>query len=120
MKRSRLTLAVLALAAAAAVPFAASAADGLSYTYVEGGYVATNTDGGDADGWGLKGSAALNQNFHVFGDFANQTIEDSDVDFDQWRVGLGYNHQISQHADLLTRVAYDKFDAGGGAARTVR
>ena len=114
MNRSRLTLAVLALAAAAAVPFAASAADGLSYTSVEGGYVATNTDGGDADGWGLKGSAALNQNFHVFGDFANQTIEDSDVDFDQWRVGLGYNHQISQHADLLTRVAYEKFDAGSG------
>ena len=115
MKRSRLTLAVLALAAAAAVPFTAAAADGLSYTYVEGGYVATNTDGGDADGWGVKGSAALNPNFHVFGEFANQDIKDANVDFDQWRVGLGYNHQVSQHADLLTRVAYDKFDAGGGA-----
>src|SRR3546814_8785101 len=26
------------------VPFAASAADGISYNYVQGGYVATNTD----------------------------------------------------------------------------
>ena len=113
MKRSRLTLAALALLAAA--PFAASAADGISYTYVEGGYVATNTDGGDANGWGVKGSAALTPNFHVFGDFANQDIDGVDADFDQWRVGVGYNHQISQRADLLTRVAYDKFDAGAGA-----
>ena len=112
MKRSRLALATLALAAA--VPFAASAADGLSYTWVEGGYVATNTDSGDADGWGLKGSAALNPNFHLFGEFANQDVEGANADFDQWRVGIGYNHQVSQHADLITRVAYDKFDAGNG------
>ena len=101
MKLSRLTLAALALSLAA--PFAASAADGVSYTYVQGGYVSTNTDGGDADGWGLKGSAALNPNFHVFGDFANQTIDDSDIDFDQWRVGVGYNRAVSQRADLVTR-----------------
>jgi Ax21 family sulfation-dependent quorum factor len=115
MTHSRQILAALALATLAAAPFAASAADGLSYTYVQGGYVATNTDGGDADGWGLEGSAALNQDFHVFGTFANQGIDDSNVDFDQWRVGIGYNHQLSQHTDLLTRVAYDKFDAGNGA-----
>ena len=113
MKRSRLTLATLALAAS--LPFAASAADGLSYNYVQGGYMTTNTDGGDADGWALKGSAALTPNFHLFGDFANQEIDGTDADFDQWRVGVGYNHQISPRADLLTRVAYDKFDAGGGA-----
>ena len=87
MKRSRLTLATLALAAS--LPFAASAADGLSYNYVQGGYMTTNTDGGDADGWALKGSAALTPNFHLFGDFANQEIDGTD--------------------------AYDKFDAGGGA-----
>ena len=112
MKRSRLTLAALALLAAA--PFAASAADGISYTYVEGGYVATNTDTGDADGWGLKGSAALTPNFHLFGDFANQDLENSSVDFDQWRVGVGYNQQISRNADVVTRIAYEKFDAGAG------
>ena len=48
MKRSLLALTLLA-----ALPFAASAQDaksGLSYNYVQGGYVGTNTDGGDADG----------------------------------------------------------------------
>ena len=112
MKRSPI---IAALALAAALPFAASAADGISYTYVEGGYAATNTDSGDADGWALKGSAALTPNFHLFGDFSNQDISDSNVDFDQWRVGVGYNRQVSQHADLVTRVAYEKFDAGAGA-----
>src|SRR5690606_41222490 len=44
----------------------------------------------------LKGSAALTPNFHLFGNFANQDLENSSVDFDQWRVGVGYNQQISR------------------------
>ena len=107
MKRSLLALTLLA-----ALPFAASAAEGISYNYVEGGYVATNTDGADADGWGVDGSAALTPNFHVFGSYSNQDVKDFDANFDQWRVGVGYNHEISPKADLLTRVAYEKFDAG--------
>lgn len=107
MKRS-----LLALTLMAALPFAASAAEGVSYTYVEGGYAATNTDGGDADGFAINGSGAIHPNFHVFGGYSNQEIEDTDIDFDQWKVGLGYNHQIAPNADLVTRVAYEKFDAG--------
>lgn len=107
MKRS-----LLALTLMAALPFAASAAEGVSYTYVEGGYAATNTDAGDADGFAINGSGAIAPNFHVFGGYSNQEIEDTDIDFDQWQVGLGYNHQIAPNADLVTRVAYEKFDAG--------
>lgn len=107
MKRS-----LLALTLMAALPFAASAAEGVSYTYVEGGYAATNTDAGDADGFAINGSGAIHPNFHVFGGYSNQEIEDTDIDFDQWKVGLGYNHQIAPNADLVTRVAYEKFDAG--------
>lgn len=111
MKNSLLALSLLALA-----PFAASAADGINYNYVEGGYVATNGSGNaDANGWGLNGSVAIAPNFHLFGGYSNQEIDNTNVDFDQWRVGVGYNHQISQHADLLTRVAYEKFDAGSNA-----
>jgi Ax21 family sulfation-dependent quorum factor len=114
MKRSPARAKLAAIALVAALPFAASAADGIKYNYVEGGYVRTDTSTGDADGWGLKGSAALSPNFHVFGDFSNQDIKDTSADFDQWRVGVGYNRQVSQHMDLLTRVAYEKFDAGNG------
>ncbi len=109
MKKSLIALTLLV-----AAPFAASAADGISYNYVEGGYVATNTDGPDADGLGVNGSVAIAPNFHLFGSYSNQEIDHSNVDFDQWRVGVGYNREISRSADLVTRVAYEKFDAGRG------
>ena len=100
MKRSLFALGLLA-----ALPFAASAADGLSYNYVEAGYVATNLDGlPDADGFGLRGSVAFHPNFHLFGDYSKQDVDGTSVDVDEWRVGLGYNHSLSPRADLLTRL----------------
>jgi Ax21 family sulfation-dependent quorum factor len=110
--------ALMSLARLAALPFAATAQEngnGLSYNYLEGGYTATNTDSGDADGWGLNGSAAFTPNWSVFGAYSNQKIDDTNVDFDQWRLGVGYNHPIAASTDLVTRVAYEKFDAGSGA-----
>lgn len=104
-----------ALALLTALPFAASAADGVSYNYVDAGYVKTESDGGNADGWGLKGSFAVAPNFHVFGDYNRQEIDHTNIDVDQWRVGVGYNKEVGQNIDLLTRIAYNKFDAGHGA-----
>lgn len=111
MKRS-----LIALALVAGLPFAASAqsASGLSYNYVQGGYVATKTDAGKADGWGVGGSVAVHPNVHLFGSYAKQEINRTNIDFDQWRVGAGYNRSISPKADFVATAAYDKFDAGGG------
>jgi len=109
MKRS-----LIALTLAAALPFAASAADGLSYNYVQGNYVTTKTDGADADGWGLNGSVAVHPNVHLFGSYANQKIDGTSFDFDQWRVGAGYNTALSARTDFIANVAYDKVDLGGG------
>jgi Ax21 family sulfation-dependent quorum factor len=111
MKRSHSPFAI-ALALAAALPFAASAAEGVSYNYVQGGYVATNGNGADADGFGVDGSVAIHPNFHLFGGYANQKLDNSNFDFNQWRVGVGYNLEVSPRADLLARLAYEKFDAG--------
>lgn len=109
MKRS-----LLVLGLAAALPFAAAhAAQGISYNYVEAGYAATNSDL-DADGFGINGSVAVHPNFHLFGGYMNQDIDHSSDDFDQWRLGVGYNHEVSRYADLVTRLAYEKFDAGSG------
>jgi Ax21 family sulfation-dependent quorum factor len=105
---------LLALALLAAAPFAASAADGISYNYVQGSYVSTNTDGGDANGWGLSGSVAVHPNVHLFGSYAKQDIDGTSADFDQWRLGAGYNRAISARTDFVADVAYDKYDAGGG------
>lgn len=64
MKRTLLALTLLA-----ALPFAASAAEGVSYNYVQGGYAATNNNDGevDADGFGIDGSVAVHKNVHIFG-----------------------------------------------------
>ena len=110
MKRSLLALTLLA-----ALPFAASAAEGVSYNHVQGGYTATNGDGNaDADGLGIDGSVAVHPNFHLFGGYSNQEIDDTNIDFDQWKFGVGYNYEIAPKADLVTRIAYEKFDAGSG------
>ena len=115
MKRSSALIEFSALALACALPLAASAADGISYNYVQGNYVYTNTNSGNADGWGVNGSVAVHPNVHLFASYANQTIKHTSADFDQWRVGAGYNTAISAKTDFVANVAYDKFDAGGGA-----
>ncbi len=112
MKRS-----VLALTLLAVLPFAASAAEGVSYNHVRGGYVATNNNDNapDADGFGLDTSVAVHPNVHLFGSYSNQDIDNTNIDFDQWRVGVGYNHELAPKVDLVTRIAYEKLDAGQNA-----
>ena len=105
---------LLALGLLAALPFAASATDGLSYNYVEGGYVNTDAKGGDADGWKVKGSVAVHPNFHIFGDYSAQETDKFKNDVDQWRIGAGYNYGIAPNTDLVARVAYQKFDMKHG------
>ncbi|MBX3712151.1 MAG: Ax21 family protein [Lysobacter sp.] len=110
MKRTLLALSLLA-----AVPFAASAAEGVSYNHVQGGYAATNGNGNaDAKGFGVDASVAVHPNFHIFGAYSNQEIDNTSIDFDQWRLGVGYNHQIAPKADLVTRIAYEKTNFGAG------
>jgi len=115
MKTSLMAAALLAVPAIA-FGTAASAADGVSYNYVQGGYTATNGDNDfDADGWAIDGSVAVHPNFHLFGAFNQQEVDHTNIDIDQWRAGVGYNHEVSPRTDLLTRIAYEKFDAGHGA-----
>lgn len=105
----------LALALAAGLSLSAMAANAgaqdLSYNYVQGGFSATNTDGADAEGWGGEASFAVHPNFHVFGGYSTQEIDDSNVDLENARFGVGYNHPIASNTDLLTRVAYENFQA---------
>jgi Ax21 family sulfation-dependent quorum factor len=120
-KKSLLALTLMTALPALGMSAAASAAEGLSYNYVEGGYVATNTDAGDADGWGVNGSGAIADNLHVFGGYSGQKTDDETiaglrfegVDVNQWRVGLGYNQPVAANTDLLARVAYENYDIEG-------
>ncbi len=119
MKRSFLALSLLAALPVLTFGTAASAAEGVSYNYVEAGYAATRLDDSDidADGWAANGSVAIHPNFHLFGGYSGQQSDDFgflgtrvETDVNQWRAGVGYNHPIADKADLVARVAYEKFE----------
>ncbi|MGY0505897.1 Ax21 family protein [Luteimonas sp. e5] len=103
MKKSLLVLAL------AAVPFAASAADGISYNYAQGGYVHLNgKDDLRAKGFGLEGSIAVAPNVHLFAGTQQLEEKDFDIGVDEWRIGAGYNTPIAANTDFVARVAYQR------------
>lgn len=119
MKRSLLALSLMTVVPVLAFSATAVAADGLSYNYAELGYVNSQLDDSDvdADGWGARASVAVHPNFHLFGGYSGQKSDDFslgganvDVDVDQWRAGVGYNHAIADNVDLIANVAYQKVD----------
>ena len=110
-KHRKLIVALLVGLPAIGLAASANAAEDLSYNYVQGGYAATNTDGADAEGFGGEASFAIHPNFHLFGGYNTQEIDGSSVDLENWRAGVGYNHPVSGNTDLLTRVAYENFQA---------
>lgn len=120
MKTSTVLAALLA-----AAPFAASAGEGLSYTYVEGGYAKVHVDDsflGDPEGDGgyLRGSFAINPSFNVFGSFArvgdDYRLTDGinsyrfDVDLTQLELGIGYHMPMGERLDFIAELAYQRLE----------
>ncbi len=79
---------LFALALAAALPMSAQAGE-ISYSYIQGGYSAASVDGGDFNGFGLKGSFAFNDSFYGFASY--DSGEDSSVDLNQTTLGAGWH-----------------------------
>ncbi|MDR1076201.1 MAG: Ax21 family protein [Xanthomonadaceae bacterium] len=103
---------IFALAIAAAIPFAANA-EGLSYDSIQVGYMHTDNHDNDGDGWGLKSSAAITQNFHIFGGYNTQNY-DHGHDIEQWNLGVGYNREIARSTDVISRIAFQRKETGNG------
>ncbi|NIL93234.1 MAG: hypothetical protein GTO71_02065 [Woeseiaceae bacterium] len=126
----------LAVIVALGEPTLAGAQD-LSFTYVEGGFIAgfvngveesgTFTDNGtfeletDSDGGGFIGGAwQFGENMHLFGEYssAGQELEISDGidtgegDFDvvRWRIGVGYAYPYSPTASFYGRLSFDSIE----------
>ena len=99
------------LALCAALPSAAAvAAEGISYHYVEGGYLQTDV-GGDASGWAADGTWAFHPDFHAFAGYASQNADDArSADFERWHLGVGYNREVSSNVDLVSRLSYHMVD----------
>ena len=123
----------LAVVVALGAPTASGAQD-ISFTFVEGGFIAgfvndveesaAFTDNGtfeletDSGGGGFIGGAwQFRQNMHLFGEYslASQDLEISDGidtdegDFDvvRWRIGFGYAYPLSPAASFYGRLTFD-------------
>ena len=97
------------------VAFSASGyGQGVDYTYVQASYGQMELDLGiadvDGDGFGISGSAAVSENFHVFGDYQMAGL-DFGVDLDILELGFGYNTAISETMDFVARAAYVRLEA---------
>lgn len=119
----------------AALSFSASAAQELSYSYLELDYINLDIDevgdSGDAlddldngDGWGVRGSYAFPSNWFAFANYSvtqadtsftddlNQSFN-SDTDINRLDIGAGYHTPLNTRTDLVFRLAYTDYDADG-------
>lgn len=86
---------------------AAAVADGPGYSYIQGSYGQIEVDDVDVDGdgFGVAGSAALTEHFHLFGGYSTADMG-SGVDVNQLEAGVGYNHPVSDTVDVVLSLAY--------------
>lgn len=125
MNRKPLILA-LALALPGASAFAQGSATGVSWSYFDFGvqHVSPDDDALDSGtGFGVRGSGAINDNWHVFLGWNRTPIEGSgpvtgpggsdgiasvDDDLDRYTFGIGYNVPVAASTDLFARVGYER------------
>jgi Ax21 family sulfation-dependent quorum factor len=104
---------LLAVLVTAALPLAAQAGD-LSYSYLEGGYYATDINNlPNAHGWGGAGSVAVGENFNLSGGWARQDFDHSNVSFDDWHVGGGFHNPVNTTTDLVANAGYRNLSING-------
>ncbi|NIJ81487.1 outer membrane beta-barrel protein [Xanthomonas cannabis] len=109
----RTTLILAALLAAA--PFAASA-EGLSYSYVEGGWnrteISVNEDSDDLDGGYIRGSWQIAEPVYVFAGYQRGSKDyrfatgfgrdiNVDVTLQQATAGIGYRQEMTERVDFV-------------------
>ena len=91
-------------------PVAATQAEGISYTYADLGYVVTDVDGvsRDFDGFVLRGSIEVANDWFVYGRYLDQTLSfrGVDIDLQQFSVGAGYAWSFAPNMDLYGKVGY--------------
>jgi hypothetical protein len=95
---------------------ATAAAEGISYNFIQGSYGQVEVDDVDVDGdgFGVEGSVALTERFHLFGGYTTADM-DFGIDLNQLEAGLGFNSPLSDTVDLIASVAYvsAEVDAAG-------
>ena len=101
MLRSSLLIGLLAFSATAG-------AQGFDYNWLSVGYGMVDFDDVnlDGDGFGIDGSYAINDDFHVFADYEMVDL-DFGVDATTFSAGIGYNTEMSPTVDAFARLSYE-------------
>jgi hypothetical protein len=93
-----------AIVAVAFMPMAAMAA-GPTYNYIDAAYLSIDVDDGPTfDGFGVGGSFALTESFHVVGSYAD--VSKGPMSATTSAVSLGYNHSLNDITDLVARAGW--------------
>jgi long-subunit fatty acid transport protein len=105
---------IIALAGILALAPLAAQAEDISYSYVDVGYVAVNFDdfNEDADGFLLRGSIEIAEQFFLFANYADISV--SDADEQDYAVGLGYAWPASDTMSVYGKLAYVRAEADFG------
>jgi hypothetical protein len=104
----------LGAVAAMSIGVPAFAADELTYTYLDVGFLHTSFDDVDIDGEGitLNGSYAFNNRFHGFASYTNQDF-DAGLDVQSYQLGAGIRWPLLDSKwDIVGTGAYLNRDAG--------
>jgi len=93
-----------------ALPLAAQAEDKISYNYVDAAYAVVDIDGfsKDADGFALRGSLELGENFFLFASYLDLSLSAGGFSADEqdYGVGVGYAWSVSDTMDLYGKLAW--------------
>lgn len=106
---------LMAAMLAGLLPFAAHA-DSVNYDYVELGWSQIDLDhtGTDFDGGALNGSAALGENFFIYGGYGMHESDPGSVDLDITRLGFGWKRGIADSTDVVVNANWVNYDIGSG------
>jgi hypothetical protein len=98
---------LVAALAAVATP---ALADGLDYTYLEGRYSSLDVDGEDGDGFGIRGSYAINDNLYILGQYGSADFDFLNTEATELRVGGGFHMPVQDGVDFVAELNWERTD----------
>ena len=106
----------LCLAAALALPLSAMA-EGLSYSYVEAGYVMADIDGGgEADGFGFGGSYLFAPQIYATASYSRLKTDTSPkIEISGFSGGVGFRQPLNATVDANLEVGFIAADVDAGS-----
>ncbi len=111
----RTSLVILLIAFSASV-----SAEDFDYSYLSLGYGTIDFDdiNVDGDGFGIAGSYAINESYHVFGEYTSAGL-DFGIDATEFSAGIGWHTGLSDAVDLVAGLSYEYVEIDAPAVSSI-